>query len=197
MASSRAISTPLFILAGAVLATSPSFANPEREDGDGFRVNSADSADYQGTREDVESKLTDELAEKLRQFDEWADETEERNTTSDAQGSLSAGSSGGGGGGASATTLTATSSPAANGQANAAPSRRAQTTEDESANTVATTGEIGTEIPRSAPQPPPRADKKAQEDDVARMIREAAEQETDPARKKALMEQYDAYLENL
>ena len=31
---------------------------------------------------------------------------------------------------------------------------------------------------------------------MARMIREAAEQETDPERKKALMEQYEAYTQN-
>ncbi len=50
---------------------------------------------------------------------------------------------------------------------------------------------------RGQRSPPARMDKAKVEDDVARMIREAAEQETDPERRKALMEQYDAYVRNI
>ena len=41
-----------------------------------------------------------------------------------------------------------------------------------------------------------RADKPGREDDVARMIREAAEEETDPERRRALLEQYEEYMKS-
>ena len=47
------------------------------------------------------------------------------------------------------------------------------------------------------PQPRGRADRRAKEDDVAQMIREAAEQETDPERRQELMDQYEAYIDSL
>lgn len=47
------------------------------------------------------------------------------------------------------------------------------------------------------PQPRVRADRRAKEDDVAQMIREAAEQETDPERRQELVEQYEAYIDSL
>lgn len=173
-----------------MLAAGSGYAEDSAETGkDALRVESSEPADYRGTRQDVESNITDELAVKLRQFDEWTAENEEQQAAAAESGSSAAGGSG-----ASNPSGNASAQTAEGGDDGASPTASpTQAAENENTSLAA---EEGQALPRSTAQPPARPDRRAKEDDVARMIREAAEQETDPERRKALMEQYDAYLRN-
>lgn len=185
---------------GLVLVADPSSAadSTEKND-DGFRVESSEPDDYRGTRKDVESNITDELAVKLRQFDEWTVDSEEQQAATTAQGGAASGDDGadasdgdGRQAGAEAARSDSDGDPPASGDTRAERRGSEDTTDATRANDLDPTRAVG----RSTRQPGRRADRRAEEDDVARMIREAAEQETDPERREALMEQYDAYLEN-
>ena len=161
------------------------------EDGD-FEVDSSRPEDHIGTKEEVESNVTDNLATKLRQFDEWTIKTENQ-TAADAQsasgGANSSGQGGSGSQGASGTQgpLTATDGSRRvrhpSGDANARPAWESESTR------------IGDRENRAVlPTSSQRRNNPSEEDDVARILRRAAERETDPVRKRELMEQYDEYV---
>ena len=188
-----------------LLASSPSISATASEDSD-FHVDSSQAEDYRGTIEEVESKITDELAIKLRQFDEWTVEGENQADAAGARNPPRGASPGTEGTDASPGQRadSTTSDGTTNGERGDADEKLASKSQStrvgsEDATTSTTTSTASTEgdkPPHDSPQPPATADKPSKEDDVARMIREAAEQETDPDRKRALMEQYDAYIQN-
>ncbi len=177
-----------------------------------FRVDSAKHEDYRGTAEHVESNVTDALAVKLRQFDEWTVDTEAESSARAAKsGAAESGkgpSTGSGSGGAEGAAPSGQASESFGSQAADDPATGASPESESPSPTSSTPTDSSPvaaqraasrpphEDSSSPPQPLPRADRASEEDDVARMIREAAEQETDPERKRALMEQYDAYMEN-
>ena len=166
-------------------------ATPSGDD-DGFRVESRSLDDYRGTQDDVDSNITDDLATKLRQFDEWTLDGEDRAAEEAAQQAAAlaaAGGPGGGGGGGSAPG----NSGSATGEPNTGPFGR-NATGDPTGATSGRSGQPG--APRQS-VPPIRPDRLAKEDDVAKMIREAAEQETDPGRRRELTDQYEAYVDSL
>lgn len=180
--------TSALVVCIALSAPGPSADEPSAD----FHVDSSRPGDYEGTREDIESNLTDELAVKLRQFDEWAVEREQEAAAEAREG----GPPGGDGGDANA---------AADGTAMAETDGRA-----DAASASLSTGNVPVRtratrpttaerrFPATSPRrPPPRADKAPQEDDVARMLREAAEQEDNPIRKRELNQQYEAYVRSL
>lgn len=183
-----------------LVADASGAADAAKKNDDGFRVDSSEPDDYRGTQKDVESNITDELAVKLRQFDEWTADSEEQQAAATAQGGSPPGGDGAdasdGGGpqaGAEAAGSESDGDTPTSGDTDAdRPGSEDATVAAMPTSDLDPTGATG----RSTSQPAPRADRRAEEDDVARMIREAAEQETDPERRKALMEQYDAYLEN-
>ena len=72
------VATLLLVL----VADASSAADAAKKDDDGFRVDSSEPDDYRGTQKDVESNITDELAAKLRQFDEWTADSEEAQAVS-------------------------------------------------------------------------------------------------------------------
>lgn len=176
----------------AFLVASLSIALPGRgaasEEGTDFPVDSAEREDYRGTKEDVESNLTDKLAIKLRQFDEWTIKGED-------QTAAQAGKRGGAARGADGTTGSdSTGGSAANPQE--LPDSQTQLPQTPASPTGTPPARSSEELGASSPHPPAKADTSSKEDEVARMIREAAEQETDPDRRRELMEQYDAYMAN-
>ena len=197
----------LFVLAAAVAAfpaaaatgaTEPEDTGQSAED-DGFRVESRRPEDYYGTREDVESNVTDDLAAKLRQFDEWTLDGEDQTAADAAQqaaaaAATAAAAAAGGGAGVGG----AGGGPAAAGNPNSGSPPAHAGPFDPNA-TATPTGAPGANARPGArqPSPPIRPDRRAKEDDVARMIREAAEQETDPARRRELLDQYEAYVDSL
>ena len=165
---------------------------------DGFRVHSSEPDDYRGTRQDVESNITDELAVKLRQFDEWTVDSEAQQAAATAPGgSLRGGGTDTSDRGAAQAVAEAAGSEGGNGTSASGDTDAERGRADSPVAPRAAGEPDSTEaVGRSTAHPAHRADRRADEDDVARMIREAAEQETDPERRKALMEHYDAYLEN-
>ena len=167
-----------------------------------FHVDSSRPDDYAGTRQDIESNLTDELAVKLRQFDEWAVEREQDAAAAQAAGAQAGGSPGGDGGDANAhpnagdAAAGGTAMVEADGRADAtSASRPARNVPVPTAATRPTTADR--RFPATYPQQPAKADRVRREDDVARMLREAAEQEDNPIRKQELMEQYEVYVRSL
>ena len=187
------------VLVLVLVAGASNAADATEKNDDGFRVESSEPDDYRGTRKDVESNITDELAVKLRQFDEWTVDSEEHQAAATTQGGAARGDDGadasdrdGRQAGAEATGSDSDGDLPTAGDTHAALPGSEDTTVAARPGDLDSTRAVG----RSTPQPALRADRRAEEDDVARMIREAAEQETDPERRKALMEQYDAYLEN-
>ena len=193
----------------------------------------SDAADRSGqSRDEVEDQLTQELAIKLKQFDECLERLE--SSQADALADVKAGSS-------------------ANSQASRAyeasqDQRRDQAARDAQGKAADST--VGTEVarrptmgsqratrpgsPRAGERYPrtenqyPRADERyprtderypragtergtahqsgrpsgsvrtsPAEDDIARILREAAESETDPSRRAALWEEYENYVKNL
>lgn len=207
-----AAATPSLLLAFVVLAHT-AVAETASKDKSEFRVDSAEREDYLGTTEEVQSNVTDALAAKLRQFDEWTVDAEAASAARAAEsdggpegGAGTAGESPSGGSGSADSTGQASRPPSsqAAGAAAAAGSPEPSSLSPASNAPAAVTPVSPTQSATSRPPPedsasppqPARADRPSREDDVARMIREAAEQETDPDRKRALMEQYDAYIEN-
>ena len=223
-----ALDAPRLAMVGVLLLHGPLPLGAASDDSD-FHVSSSEAEDYRGTEEEVESNLTDELAIKLRQFDQWTVEGEERSASRSGRNSNSPDTAGSGGAGASQGRVARGGDSASRGatssetEGEASRGHQSGTSRSEIAATRSGVSGVGDEqtmpnaqstpvgkgdptavaaSPRqeqaagSVPQPPPRGDQPSQEDDVARMIREAAEQETDPDRKKALMEQYEAYRQN-
>lgn len=186
------------VLLLVLVADASGAADAAKNNDDGFRVDSSEPDDYRGTQKDVESNITDELAVKLRQFDEWTADSEEQQAAATAQdgsppGGDGADASDGGGPQAGAEAGGSES----DGDTPASGDTDAERRGSEAATVAATAAsDLDPNGAASRPAQPNRPDRRAEEDDVARMIREAAEQETDPERRKALMEQYDAYLEN-
>ena len=222
----------MFFLA-AVLSTLPASAavpaaSAESDEEDGFRVESRRLEDYRGTQVEVESNIIDDLATKLRQFDEWTVDGEAKTADAAAEqaaadaaaeqaaadaaaqqaaadaaaeqaaaDAAAAAASGAlvGGGRAAGPPITATDPSSAGSQI---PTVRPF---DPNAATIPTGVRGGLTSRRGAQQQqiPPlvRPDRRAKEDDVALMIREAAEQETDPGRRQELMDQYEAYVDSL
>ena len=176
--------TATLALAASCIATSADEPSAD------FHVDSSRPDDYAGTRQDIESNLTDELAVKLRQFDEWAVEREQDAAVAAQDG----GPSGGDADGAAADS---TAMAEADGHTEAtSASLPARSVPVRTSATRPTTTER--RFPATYPQqPPPKADQARREDDVARMLREAAEQEDNPIRKKELVEQYEAYVRSL
>lgn len=180
-------------------------------EGGDLQVHGSEPEDYVGTQDEVESNLTDELAIKLRQFDEWTHERERQAAAEarqrQAAAEQAAADAAAGHGAASANTGSPAGQAAADaGQAEGADTATHTNVQDaEATSQVGSIGQTGLGAvsgSQSSPVGGPRSrptkiDKAKVEDDVARMIREAAEQETDPARRKALMVQYDAYVRNL
>lgn len=195
---------------------------------DEFEVTSSKPEDHLGTLEEVESTLTDELAVKLRQFDEWTvesglDEAGGARGADVSQGGPGNGAGGGQGGGAPAAgagseQVAAKGASAADADAQAAGDIGATggraaseegdgqgAAESDMAGPGDSNGSAGGA--RQRPVNPPGggregvphedgADKPGREDDVARMLREAAEEETDPERRQALLEQYEEYMKS-
>ena len=202
----------LAVLAAAVLlfASSASAAEPGAEpageqsaEDDGFRVESRRVEDHYGTRQDVDTNITDDLAAKLRQFDEWTVDGEGQTAAEAAQqaalAAQQAAAAAAASGGASGAHGGAGSGMAAAGDPGSGSHRPSAGPFDPNASGNPTGGLVTQSTGPGTPQqmPPARADRRAKEDDVARMIREAAEQETDPQRRRELMDQYDAYVDSL
>ena len=184
-------------------------------EGDGFRVQSRGTEDYRGTQEEVKFSITDDLATKLLQFDEWTVDGESQTA---AQQAASGEQGGAVRDGASSAANPSSGSHPAEGQGTAAVGQQAAgdsrtpgagsdptAAELNSGSHPANTGPfdpnaVGTSARPGAQQQPTlpiRPDRRAKEDDVAQMIREAAEQETDPARRQELIDQYKAYVDSL
>ena len=202
----------VLVLGAAVLSTTPAAAAEpataapaaaQSAEDDEFRVESRRIEDYQGTREDVQATITDDLATKLRQFDEWTVDGEDKTAAEAAQQAAAraaaearaaAAAAGGGQGGAAGG---AGSTAAAN--AGAGPSGPNALPFDPNAAQTPTGAQAANPTVRGGQgqSPPTRPDRRSKEDDVAQMIREAAEQETDPQRRQELMDQYEAYMDSL
>ncbi len=194
---------------------------------DEFEVTSSKPEDRRGTPEEVESTLTDELAVKLRQFDEWTVES----GLDIADGAPGADAfQGGPGNGAGGSQSGGAAAPGAGSEQMKL--ERAFAADAEAAGDIGATGDGAAseegdgqgaaeadmtgrpgdsdgsaQGARQRSASPPggredgaphedRADRPGREDDVARMIREAAEEETDPERKRALLEQYEEYMKS-
>jgi len=164
------------------------------------------------SRDEVANQLAEDLAIKLKQFDDCAERMMNAQAGANAAASSRTGAGGGGsrqggsgsqGGGGSgageeqaqaaqgepsdpkASAAVATGSVASRGQtdgvAGSMAGRRSTASESEPK-----AGRSGRQ-PRTSPA----------EDDIARILREAAEKETDPDRQAALWQEYDNYVQNL
>ena len=164
------------------------------------------------TREEVADRLAEELAVKLKQFDECAERIGSEQANANAADSSFAATGGGGSGqgdfgsnggsesgadedweqvaqgersGSRASAPDAWETTAGRRQTGAA-SRPTAGRRPTARRTESPPGRSG-RMPRTSPA----------EDDVARILREAAEMETDPRRKAELWREYDIYVENL
>ena len=164
------------------------------------------------TREEVADRLAEELAVKLKQFDECAERIGSEQANANAADSSFAATGGGGSGqgdfgsnggsergadeeweqvsqgersGSRSSGSDAYGTVASRRQTGAA-SRPVAGRRSTARRTESAPGRSG-RPPRTSPV----------EDDVARILREAAEMETDPRRKAELWREYDIYMENL
>ena len=162
------------------------------------------------SRDEVANELAEELAVKLKQFDECAERLGSGQAeASSADASVAAAGGGSGGQGASGSNAgggaggemeqvaqgepsgsTASGADAAGSMANgrrtgeaAEPPARPRSTASRTEDAAGRSGGA----PRTRPA----------EDDIARILREAAEKETDPSRQAALWEEYENYVRNL
>lgn len=163
------------------------------------------------SRDEVANELAEELAVKLRQFDECAErlgsgqaEASSAEASAAAAGGGSggqgaSGSNGGGEGGAGGEMeRVAQSEPSGSkaGGADAAGSMANGRRTGEAVEPPAgrrSTASRAEDAGRSGGMPRTRPP----EDDIARILREAAEKETDPSRQAALWEEYENYVRNL
>ena len=175
------------------------------------------------TKDEAEAELVRELAIKLRQFDRCLarDPADTANPAADLQSHGGAGGQPGvassGGGGQNPGDAAGQAGPGTLGQTG--PGAFAQTGDSVAAAGNATGPDIGGDsaglppgpatsgavsttaaVPAEGPGLPGRADRGRDhvvEDDIARILREAAERETDPARRAALWKEYENYVKNL
>ena len=206
--SGVAVLAAVVLLSPSSVSATESGAEPaakQSAEDDEFRVESRRLEDYYGTQEDVDFTITDDLAAKLRQFDEWTVDGEDQTAAEAAQqaaqaaqqaaaaAAASAAAGGPPGGGAAGSGMAAAGDPGAGAH------RPGPNPFDPNANANPTgvPGAHSTRPGTAPPSPLNRPDRRAKEDDVARMIREAAEQETDPQRRRELMDQYEAYVDSL
>ena len=164
------------------------------------------------TREEVADRLAEELAIKLKQFDECAERIGSEQANADAADSSFASAAGGGSGQGEFGSNGASESGAGEEWDQVAQGERSgsRAGPPDAFGTVASRRQTGaasgptaghrstarrTESVAGRSGRPPRSD--PAEDDIARILREAAEMETDPRRKAELWREYDIYMENL
>ena len=163
------------------------------------------------SREEVEERLHTELAIKLRQFDACTEHLRA------SQGKAGAGAAGGSGAATGGTGALAPGGGERGADAGASPDQVAQGATDAARDSVASIGReqpeghstVGAKGRTDIPQPSPGRVEQGSgsareplrqssvEDDVARILREAAEKETNPERRAALWEEYENYVKNL
>ena len=170
------------------------------------------SATVQEMEDETGNLTTDALELKLKQFDECLDQdrAKEQQAIQAATSAAQAGASGSSTSGSSGQQAQA-GSDAMSGQSVAAPGEvTGEDTGNESQNTagktpgsqhqvaeIPTARTTGSNAARTTDTIPQAVDNRLVEDDVAKLLREAAEKETDPKLKKELWDQYNAYMQSL
>jgi len=162
------------------------------------------------TQSEVEDELVRQLAIKLRQFDRCLDQevaaAAESSAASPAQGSSVADASFAAshrseqnqGNDAEGNPSDSAATDTRPGTATAGHRRdQSHSGGEASSATQPSVAETNSRQPRLPSTDREQVRRSAVEDDIARILREAAEQETDPARRAALWEEYDNYIKNL
>ena len=135
------------------------------------------------SRAEVANQLSEELAIKLKQFDDCA----ERMTNAQAGANAAVSSPAAAGGGADGEQAQVAQGEPSSSQASTADAAGSVASRQSAASeSEPEAGRSGTQ-PRTSPA----------EDDIARILREAAEKETDPDRQAALWREYENYVRNL
>ena len=169
------------------------------------------SATPQEREDETGSLTTDAIELKLKQFDECLDQDriKEQEALQSATAAAQAGASGSSTPGSSGQQAQsgAAGSDGTSGQSVAATGEdtgnNSQNTEGRTTGSLHQVAEIptarttGSNTARTTDTIPQGVDYRLVEDDVAKLLREAAEKETDPKLKQELWDQYNAYMQSL